>query len=386
MSKPRIHWLTENQQLAQAVEQWQTFEWLTVDTEFVRTRTFWPEPGLIQVGRDDDVWLIDPVTITEWEPLRGFMANPDITKVMHAMGEDLELFRHLLGELPVAVFDTQIAAAFAGIDFSIGYQRLIENLLDITVSKGETRSDWLARPLTPSQVQYAALDVFYLGKVYPQLVETLEQKGFSQWHREDCQRQIDNAGKDTDPTKAWRDVKMAWQLRPQQLAVLQHLCYWRETEARARNLSRNRLAPAGALWELARYQPDSINDLRRLKGMKPQAIRLSGESILQQVDLGRQVAPELYPEPPAGPLPKKVQPCAESIKRFCRSRAQELGLMPELLPAKAWTGKLLRGWLTSGTFTMPEGLNGWRIEAVLVPLVEHLNNQTFDWAPHQPAS
>ena len=377
MSNPRIHWLTDNHQLNQAVAQWQEHSWLTVDTEFMRTKTFWPIAGLIQIGKGDDVWLIDPLTITDWVAFTELFTNPDITKVMHAMGEDLELFRHLTGQLPVNVFDTQIAAAYAGIDFSIGYQRLIAELLNIDVPKGETRSNWLARPLTESQTSYAALDVFYLGKAYPMLMKALENKGFSGWHREDCERQVTAAGTDTNPQTAWRDVKLAWQLYPQQLGVLQVLCEWRETQARERNLSRNRLVPAGALWDLARFQPKTMNDLRRIKAMKPQAIRQSGVEILQQITKGQRVPESAWPERPAGPLPKCVQPCVNAIKTFCRNRAEELGLLPELVPSKVWTGCLLRGWLKTGKFTMPENRNGWRTEEVLKPMIEHLNALEF---------
>ncbi|CAM3632053.1 ribonuclease D [Parendozoicomonas haliclonae] len=380
MSQPAIHWLTTNQQLASAARDWQQLPWLTLDTEFVRTKTFWPLAGLIQLGYGEDVWLIDPLTISEWQPLRDLLLNPNITKVMHAMSEDIELFRYLLDALPENVFDTQLAAAYAGLEFSMGYQKLIARLLEIDIPKGETRSDWLARPLTPSQVDYAALDVFYLGQAYPLLREMLEDKGFTQWHREDCDNQVRNIGTDTDPREAWRDVKMAWQLRPQQLAVLQRLCEWRENEARARNLSRNRLAPAGALWDLARYQPDSLNDLRRIKAMKPQNIRQSGQEILVQIEQGQQVDPEHYPERPNGPLPKQVQPVVEAIKSFCRQRAEQLGLLPELVPSKPWVGKLLRGWLKTGSFDNSNLNNlkgGWRREEILQPLIEHLNARQF---------
>ena len=194
------------------------------------------------------------------------------------MGEDIELFRHLLAVLPNNVFDTQLAAAYGYSEFSIGYQRLIATLLGIDISKGETRSDWLARPLSDSQISYAAMDVFYLGQLYPLLSNRLAQKGLAHWHQEDCDNQIKTIGTDTDPSKAWRHVKQVWQLRPQQLAVLQTLCQRRETEARSRDLSRNRLIPFAALWNLARYQPTTVNELRRIKGMKPQTIRQSGGS------------------------------------------------------------------------------------------------------------
>ncbi len=377
MPQPRIHWLTDNDQLANAAQQWQQHSWLTLDTEFVRTKTFWPIAGLIQVGIKDDVWLIDPLAINNWDPFRGILADPKITKVMHAMGEDLELFRHLLGKLPINIFDTQIAAAYAGLDFSIGYQRLIASLLNVNVPKGETRSDWLARPLSGAQVNYAALDVFYLGQAYPILLNTLKQKGFLQWHSEDCQRQVLSVGTDTNPEEAWRDVKLAWQLRPQQLAVLKTLCFWRETEARARNLSRNRLVPTRALWELARYQPASIHDLRRNKNLKPQTVRQFGSDILRLIQKGKNAPSDQWPEAPSGPLPKKVQPCVEAIKAFCKNRALDLGLIPELVPAKPYTGKLLRNWLESGHFVMPENLDGWRRAEVLEPLVNHLNSMKF---------
>ncbi len=121
-----------------------------------------------------------------------------------------------------------------------------------------------------------------------------------------------------------------------------------------------------------------MNDLRRIRGMKPQALRQSGQSILEHVAEGKATQPEDYPERPAGPLPKKVQPCVEAIKVFCRKRARELGLLPELVPPKPWTGPLLRSWLASGTFTRPQKAEGWRTDQVLTPLLEHLNQQNFE--------
>ena len=377
MTQPTIHWLTTDRHLTEAAKQWRHYNWVTLDTEFVRTKTFWPEAGLIQLGHGDVVWLVDPLTINDWQPLRELLLDESVIKVMHAMGEDLELFRYLLGVLPKNVFDSQIAATYAGLDFSIGYQRLIATLLGIEISKGETRSDWLARPLSDSQISYAALDVFYLGQAYPLLMTRLEERGMTEWHREDCETQIECAATDSDPMEAWRDVKMAWQLRPEQLAVLQTLCDWRETEARRLNYARNRLIPSAALWDLARYQPRRINEIRRIKAMKPPVLNQFGIQILQLIEEGRTIKPEHFPEQPSGPLPKQVKPVVEEIKNFCRNRADELGLAPELIPAKPWSGKLLRIWMNSGTFTIPKHREGWRTKEVLLPMIEHLSSLDF---------
>ena len=148
--------------LANYCQQWLKQPLIALDTEFMRTETFYPIPGLIQVADEHQCYLIDPLQVDDMSPLVELLRAPEVLKVLHAGNEDIELFRHSYGVIPAPLFDTQIGAAFVGWGFSMGLQRLVAHALDVELGKGETTSDWLQRPLTPEQEHYAALDVAYL--------------------------------------------------------------------------------------------------------------------------------------------------------------------------------------------------------------------------------
>ena len=159
-------WISQDHELAELCERLRGQAAVAVDTEFMRTDTFYPIAGLIQLGDGKVCYLVDPLSITDFSPLRELMLDEKVVKVLHSCSEDIEVFVSLLGEVPSPIFDTQIAAAFAGLGFSLGYAGLVKAVLNIDVPKDETRSDWLQRPLSESQIKYAALDVAHMLIVY----------------------------------------------------------------------------------------------------------------------------------------------------------------------------------------------------------------------------
>ena len=154
-----IHWIRDNASLAQHCASWRNLPFVAVDTEFMRVDTFYPIAGLLQVSEGERAYLIDPLLIDDWAPFAALLQDPAVVKVLHACSEDLEVFLRLTGSLPVALFDPQLAAAYLNLGFSMGYSRLVQAVLNIELPKGETRSDWLQRPLTANQVRYAAESV-----------------------------------------------------------------------------------------------------------------------------------------------------------------------------------------------------------------------------------
>ena len=159
-----IHWICDNDSLGQHCAEWQQLPFVALDTEFMRVDTFYPIAGLIQIGDGVRAYLIDPLTIDNWQPLAALLENPAVIKVVHACSEDLEVLLRLTGSLPVPLFDTQLAAAYLNLGFSMGYSRLVQAVLDIELPKGETRSDWLQRPLSETQISYAAEDAVHLAE------------------------------------------------------------------------------------------------------------------------------------------------------------------------------------------------------------------------------
>src|SRR5690606_1721940 len=164
-------WIAQDSELAELCARWRQQAALAIDTEFMRSETFYPIAGLLQFGVGKVCYLIDPLAINDFEPLRELLLDEAVTKVLHSCSEDLEVFQRWLNVVPAPLFDTQIAAAFAGYGFSLGYAGLIKAVLNIEIPKEETRSDWLQRPLSVAQLKYAALDVAHMLIVYGKLLQ-----------------------------------------------------------------------------------------------------------------------------------------------------------------------------------------------------------------------
>ena len=373
---PPIHiepiWVTDNDGLNHYCQQWTKLDAIALDTEFIRTDTFYPLPGLIQLGTATEVFLIDPLTIDQWQPFAQLLEDKTVVKVLHACSEDLEVFKRLTGTVPAALFDTQLAAAFANLGYSLGYQNLIRQLLGIEVPKDETRSDWRQRPLSDAQISYAALDVVHLLEVYQQLREQLSGHPKLDWLLEDCAAMTDNV-LGNDPENAWKDVKRAWQLRPQQLAVLKALCIYREQESRRIDVPRNRVIAKGSLWPLARYQPDNLRSLAAIQDMKPAVVKKHGERLLSIIEAAAKTTGDKQSETVPLPLPKQARDKVKLIKRLISEQAQTINLPVELLLSGKISTPILRSWLESGRYSLPGNLNGWRREVIGKPLIEQLN-------------
>ena len=261
-----IHWILDDASLARHCTDWRRLPFVALDTEFMRVDTFYPIAGLVQVGDGERAFLIDPLEIRDWSPFADLLEDPNVVKVLHACSEDLEVFLRLTGSLPVPLFDTQLAAGYLNLGFSMGYSRLVQAVLDIELPKGETRSDWLQRPLSPTQISYAAEDAQHLAEVYRVLQPRLSADKQA-WVLEDGAELVANLRREIDPDEAYREAKLAWKLSRQQLAVLRALCAWRERQARERNQPRNRIIREHSLWPLARTQPDNLVDLARIEEM-----------------------------------------------------------------------------------------------------------------------
>lgn len=357
-------WIAQDQELAELCARWRQQAAIAIDTEFMRSETFYPIAGLIQVGDGRGCYLIDPLAITDFSPLRELLLDPAVTKVLHSCSEDLEVFQRLLDLVPSPLFDTQIAAAFAGYGFSLGYAGLVKAVLNIDVPKEETRSDWLQRPLSVAQLKYAALDVAHMLVVYGKLLQQLKATGRLQWVKEDCADLVTNARQPDDFTQAYRKVGFAWKLRSQELATLQQLCIWRETEARERNVPRNRLVKEPVLWEIARRQPSDLEQLQRIRDLPPRTLRDYGEQLLAIVAASGASDPASWPERLPPPLAIREAAQLKRLKKHVRDLAEKLDMPVEIFVRKKEYEELLRSGLHSEEFVLPSRLQGWRFEVV----------------------
>lgn len=366
-----IHWIADNASLAQHCTSWRSLPFVAVDTEFMRVDTFYPIAGLLQVSEGERAYLIDPLLIDDWTPLAQLLQDPAVVKVLHACSEDLEVFQRLTGSLPTPLFDTQLAAGYLNLGFSMGYSRLVQAVLDIELPKGETRSDWLQRPLSETQVSYAAEDVLHLAQVYDRLQQQLSADKYA-WVLEDGAELVANLGREIAPESAYREAKLAWKLSPQQLAVLRELCAWREREARARNQPRNRVVREHSLWPLARTQPDNLVALARIEDMHPKTVRQDGETLLRLIKRAAAMPQDEWPPALPEPLPIEAAALLKKLRAIGQREGERLNIAPELMLRKKTLEALLKTGYPSGPYRLPESLRGWRRELMGQALLDCL--------------
>lgn len=355
--------IADNAVLANYCRQWANAPLLALDTEFVRETTFYPIPGLIQLGAGDAQYLLDPLSIDDWSPLRALFAGP-IPKVLHSCGEDLEIFQLVLGELPQPLYDTQVGAALAGWGFGLGYQALVSQVLGLQVDKEHTRSNWVARPLTAEQCTYAALDVAHLAELYARISQRLVDLGRIDWWREEGDRALSQSRREVAPDQYYRKLTAGFRLRGRQVLALQQLCVWRESSARRLNTPRGRVLKDAECLEIANRMPSNISELSRLPDLDPRRMRTHADAILGIVQRAEDSPLENCPEPIEPPLPREWGGRLNRLREHVTARATELGLAPELLARKRDCEQVLR------TGALPEGLQGWRLAVIGAELVE----------------
>ncbi len=360
---PGVVWIDDNLSLADAVAEWP--QHIALDTEFIRTSTYFPMPGLYQVAAGSHVYLIDPVQVSEWQPLIDYLTDPATTKIMHACLEDLELLHHHLGISPSNIFDTQYANAFLSEDFSLSYAALVEQRLGVALEKHETRSNWLQRPLSNEQIRYAVEDVTYLLSLYEQMYAALQEQGRHRWFVEDMAER--SSYEPLDPGIYYRNVKKAWKLRGPELAALRALCAWREETARSENVPRNRV-----IWDDHLYNFACISELNagHVRRALPKGVaRKYGNALVDRHRRGRQEGvPELLPRP----LSSQQGALLKALREVARRKAASLGIAPELLARKKDLETCVRYHAYKADLS-PYYLN-WRADLVAEPFTSILRN------------
>jgi len=354
MDDTKIAYIDSNEGLKQACEHLIQRECIAVDTEFFRETTYYPIAAIIQLYAGDDIYIVDCLTIEKWEPLKELFTSDKCLKLLHSCSEDLEIFRLLLGCEPSYLIDTQIAAAIAGHGFSIGYQNLVYVLLDIEVDKEQTRSDWLQRPLSQKQIQYAANDVRWLIDVWQRLKADLEQAGRIAWCFQDCDALLSSAQLNDDVIdKAYLRVKAAWRLNAGQLNTLKALCSWREEVAQSEDVPRSRVISDACAIELATRQPTNLEDLHRLEQLRGGSRRHYGEVIINQVKQSLESESDVWPEALADKSAPPFRRKLKLLKSLIADEARIHSIPPELLGRKKELERfleapeaslLVRGW------------------------------------------
>lgn len=370
-----VRWITKNDELQRFCAQWISQPYICLDTEFIRTQTYYPIAGLIQVADEQGSYFIDPLTVSDWQPFAEVLSQPLVLKVMHAMSEDIEVFQKLMPSLkPEALIDTQIATALLGMDFQISFQKLVKQTLNINLDKNQTRSNWLKRPLTDEQIYYAQEDVHYLYKAYPKLMLKLKKLDREAWLIQECANILAEANSNNQLANYYTRIKLAWKLNPKNLFVLKQLAIWRERKAQQLDVIRSKFVQDDSLWRIARFLSKNEFELKQA-GLSADLIEQYGAEILEIVVESQKVDERHWPS--ALPKPLSI-PAGEQYKKM-RKKVVELarkeGVTPELLARKKELQTLIRSGDSQRSYQLPNYFKGWRYNLVGKPLLDWLANQ-----------
>ncbi len=342
-------------------EQVSQSHWVMLDTEFVRTRTYYPQLGLIQLCDGNHLALIDPTQIEDFSAFVALLENPSVLKVLHACGEDLEVFKkHFCA--PEPLMDTQVMAAFLGHGLSTGFAALVSEYLEVELDKSESRTDWLARPLSEKQLNYAAADVFYLFPLFKLLEEKLVQSGWWEAAMQEVELLVQKRFISVSPDKAYLDIKGAWQLQPRQLAILKPLATWRLEEAINRDIALNFIFKEQDLLSVARYQLNSKQKMEE-KGIDYRAIRRHGDKVAAIVNKATQLSALEWPERIErlidSPRYKKLY---KQLKEVVEEVSQTSDLASEFLASKKQVNQMISWYWAKDEDPekCPDLMQGWR--------------------------
>jgi len=335
-------------------------EWLTVDTEFMRERTYRAQLCLVQVANRELVACVDPLAIDDLAPLFSLLHDVRVRKVMHAARQDLEVIYDHDRRVAQPLFDTQIAAAYLGHDDQVGYAALVESLTGHVLGKTQTRTDWSRRPLTAAQLEYAADDVRFLRQVYEMLLEQLAARGRLAWVEADCRNLLRPELYAADPESAWRRVRGGADLPARSQQVLRALAIWRERMAQERNLPRGWILRDEVLQELARRPPETRAALSAVPGLEEKVARKDGPALLEVIQSALQADPAIVWERQL-PLDREQSARLRELMTKVRNVAQQQQLAPAVLATRRDIERVVRGLDPSGLW------QDWRAE-LLLPL------------------
>jgi ribonuclease D len=330
---PPPHLITTTAELDALCTRLAAEEFVTVDTEFMRERTYWPELCVVQLAGDHEVAVVDTEAAgLDLAPLARLLADQNVLKVFHACRQDIEIFVLKFGDVPRPLFDTQVAAMVAGFGDQVGYDALVSALTGGSIDKAHRFSDWAARPLSTAQIHYAAADVTWLRGVYRKLAERLAKDGRLEWVGEEMALLADPATYRADPETMWERLRPRTNNR-RFLGVLRAIAAWREREAQRVNIPRQRLLKDEALLELAATAPETPEALARARGItRGFAEGKSGQSLIAAVAEAKTLPDDALPEAPRGKDGPRPSPALVSLlKVLLAAKCEQHHVAPKLI-------------------------------------------------------
>ncbi len=357
--KIKMQIITNTENLSALCTRLSEHPYITIDTEFLRENTFWPQLCLVQLASDDESAIVDPLAKgIDLQPLFDLLQDESVLKVFHAGRQDLEIFHRLTGKVPTPIFDTQVAAMVCGFGESVGYDTLVTKLAGAQIDKSSRFTDWSRRPLTDRQLSYAEADVTYLRDAYKSLNATLEKTGRANWLVSEMKILQSEDTYYTAPENAWKRVKTR-NNKPRFLAILQAVAGWRESQAHKQDMPRNRILRDEALLDIASNPPRNAEKLSHVRGIgKKFAEGHMGAGLLAAIEQGRSVPDDQCPVvAKKEPLPKGLGPLMDLLRVMLKMRCEENDVAQKLVCS---TGDLEK--IAADNEADVPALKGWRYE------------------------
>ncbi len=351
---------------------------LAVDTEFFRETTYYPHLGLIQIASDKIIACIDPLAFDASIALKKIFLNPDVTKVFHSCSQDLEVLFHTFGYIPQPIHDTQIAEALLSHHDQIGYARLVEAELGIHLGKTQTRTNWVKRPLTHEQIQYAGDDVSYLFSLYRVMVNKLKTAGRYHWFKQDCEKlsptELSGTALTTslqtqfsaDMASLWKRVKASNKLNGLTLAIIQAIAYWREQLAIETDTTRRHVLSDEKIVQLAINPPQNQGELKLCTTGRFHLTVNQLDALLKTIHTAQKTDPSQWPMNNNRRLANEEKNSLKILQQILSDRADELGISSGALCSRKNLESIIRG------NTNVPVLQGWRNECVGEQILQQL--------------
>ena len=326
--------VTDTETLAALCDRLSKADFVTVDTEFMRESTYYPDLCLVQVASSEEAAAIDPKAPgIDLAPLLKLLVEDEVLKVFHAGGQDLEIIYNLTGKTPSPLFDTQVAAMALGLGEQVGYTNLVAAYSGVQIDKGARFTDWARRPLNDRQLDYAIGDVTHLAKLFPKMVDKLRRTGRGTWLDDEMARCCDPATYANDPDKAWQRLRLPSR-KAEVLGRLKALARWRELEAQDKDVPRGRIVKDETLGDLAGSPPRSQADLAKVRGLSAAwGSNAIGERLMRALEAAEPLSADELParEPQRPGLSSEGALIADLLKLLLKIRSKETGVAPRLI-------------------------------------------------------
>lgn len=351
-----LKYIEDQRALDRFIERAKGSKVLALDTEFLREKTYYPKVCLIQAATDDEIWIIDPFALDDLTPLGELLSDESIMKIFHAATQDIEILLRVTGSVPWPLFDTQIAAALLGYSHQVGLAQLVSSICGVTLKKSDSFTDWSRRPLTKSQLEYAAGDVAFLPEVYECMCALLKEKGRAEWLEPDFRELANEEHYVVDPRRRFRHLKRGNQLSRRQLGAARELAAWRERRAQQMDIPRKWVLSDEQIVEACRKEARTIDELFLIRGMREKLSTRDAREVASLMARGYDLPEDELPslDRPASSEPN-VDSALDLMLALTRLVARENDIAMQTLASNADLTNLARGHVEESGL-----LKGWR--------------------------